>query len=165
MFYDRIENHEGFTVYDSVLIPTDGSKAATAAVYEGIELAAQNQATVHALYVVEPIPLGGFTSGPAPASSEWDDVVDEQRAEGDEAATDVVEAAESFDLEVVEAVEYGKPADVILEYADEHDIDAIVMGTHGRSGVDRVVIGSVTETVVRRSQVPVLVVRTDGEGD
>ncbi|ELY52549.1 universal stress protein [Natronolimnohabitans innermongolicus] len=146
-------------MYDRILVPTDGSEPATAAVEEAIALARQNDAELHALYVVEPIPLGGFAAGAKPASAEWGDVVERQRAEGNEATAAVAELAADSDLEVVEAVEHGNPDAQILRYAGEADIDAIVMGTHGRSGADRIVLGSVTETVVRKSDVPVLTVR------
>jgi nucleotide-binding universal stress UspA family protein len=59
---------------------------------------------------------------------------------------------------VTQVVE-GNPSEEILAYATEHGIDLITMGTHGRSGLDRVVMGSVAERVVRRSSVPVLTVR------
>ncbi|MDQ2051248.1 universal stress protein [Natronolimnohabitans sp. A-GB9] len=146
-------------MYDRILVPTDGSEPAAAAIEEGIELARQQDAELHALYVVEPIPLGRFSAGPKPASAEWEDVVDEQRSEGEEATADVAERAAEYDLEVVEAIEHGSPHAQILSYVDEADIDAVVMGTHGRSGADRLVLGSVTEKVVRKSEVPVLTVR------
>ncbi len=146
-------------MYDRILVPTDGSDPATAAIEEAIELATQNDAELHALYVVEPIPLGGFSAGAEPASAEWSDVVERQRDEGSAVTAEIAELAREHDLEVVEAIEHGKPNVQILEYADEHDIDAIVMGTHGRSGADRLVLGSVTEKVVRKSDVPVLTVR------
>ena len=150
-------------MYDDILIPTDGSSPADEAVSEGLELAAQTDATVHALYVVEPIPLGRFAAGGRSASGEWGDVIDEQRAEGEEATAAVAEAAVERDLEVETAVRHGKPAAEILEYADEEGVDAIVMGTHGRTGADRLVIGSVAEQVVRRSPVPVTTIRTGGD--
>jgi len=53
----------------------------------------------------------------------------------------------------------GHPADVIVEFAKEHHIDLIVMGTHGRTGVARLVMGSIAEAVVRRSECPVLTVK------
>ncbi|WIV66711.1 universal stress protein [Natrialbaceae archaeon AArc-T1-2] len=146
-------------MYDRILIPTDGSEPARAAIDEGLRLAKQNDATVHALYVVEPIPLGGFAAGAEPASAEWDDVVDEQKSEGTKAVDEVANRGDEFDVEVVTEIEYGKPNEAILEYADEEDIDAIVIGTHGRSGADRLVIGSVAEKIVRKSDVPVLTVR------
>ncbi|QFU81449.1 universal stress protein [Natronorubrum aibiense] len=148
-------------MYDRILVPTDGSDPAAAAIEEAIGLARQNDAELHALYVVEPIPLGGFSAGAEPASAEWGDIVEKQEREGADATAQIAERAGEHGLEVVEAIEHGKPHAQILEYADEHEIDAIVMGTHGRSGADRLVLGSVTEKVVRKSDVPVLTVRRD----
>jgi len=71
-------------------------------------------------------------------------------------------AAEAGILEtttIETAVETGPPARTIVEYADENDADQIVIGSHGRSGVSRVLLGSVAETVARRSPVPVTIVR------
>lgn len=146
-------------MYDRILIPTDGSEQASAAIDEGIEMAKQHDATVHAVYVVEPIPLGRYPSGMEAAGKEWGDVVDEQKGEGEQALATIAERGEAAGVDVVESIEYGKPSQEIIEYVDEHDVDAIVMGTHGRSGVDRLVIGSVAEKVVRKSEVPVLTVR------
>ncbi len=56
-------------------------------------------------------------------------------------------------------VETGKPARKIFEFVSENDVDQIVMGSHGRSGVSRLLLGSVAESVIRRSPVPVIVVR------
>ncbi len=145
-------------MYDTILVPTDGSEQSRAAIEEALELAAANDATVHALYVVEPIPLGGYSAGMEAASAEWDDVVEEQRAEGAEATGVVAELAAERGIEAVEAIEYGKPNEEILEYVEENDIGAIVMGTHGRSGANRLLIGSVAEKIVRKSPVPVLTV-------
>ena len=61
------------------------------------------------------------------------------------------------------AVRRGDPHETIIEYADDVDADVIVMGTHGRTGLDRRVLGSVTERTVRLSDVPVLTVRADDE--
>jgi len=67
--------------------------------------------------------------------------------------------AAEHDREVKTASEVGKAADEIIEYADRHGIDVIVIGSHGRSGVSRVLLGSVAETVMRRASLPVTVVR------
>ncbi len=67
--------------------------------------------------------------------------------------------ADEHDREVQTASEVGKAADEILEYADTHGIDVIVIGSHGRSGVARMLMGSVAETVMKRASVPVTVVR------
>ena len=150
-------------MYDDILIPTDGSSPADAAVRQGLEIATHADATVHALYVVEPIPLGRFAAGARSATDDWGDVIEAQRAEGEKATAAVAEAATEHGLEVAHAVRHGKPAEQILAYVEDEGIDVIVMGTHGRTGADRLVIGSVAEQVVRRSPVPVTTVRTGSE--
>jgi len=67
--------------------------------------------------------------------------------------------ATEHDREISTATRVGKPAGEIIDYAEEHDVGTIVIGSHGRSLVARVLLGSVAETVVRRSPTPVLVVR------
>jgi nucleotide-binding universal stress UspA family protein len=71
----------------------------------------------------------------------------------------VAERAADAGVETVTAVEPGVPDDVVVEYAADHDCDLVVMGTHGRTGLQRYLLGSVTERTVRRSSVPVLTVR------
>jgi nucleotide-binding universal stress UspA family protein len=61
--------------------------------------------------------------------------------------------------EVETAVGFGSPARTILDYVDEHGVDHVVMGSHGRSGISRLLVGSVAETVVRRAPCPVTIVR------
>lgn len=72
---------------------------------------------------------------------------------------EVAELAESGDREIDTETEKGYPASVIVSYAEEQGIDRIVIGSHGRTGVRRLLLGSVAEAVVRRSSVPVTVVR------
>ena len=145
-------------MFDRILIPTDGSEPAEHAIPTGIDLAAAHDATVYAMYVVEPVPLGGYAAGMSAASSEHSEYTEQQEAEA-EAALDIVsEAGLEADVDVVETVKYGEPNEAIVTYAETNDIELIVMGTHGRSGADRLVIGSVAEKVVRGSSVPVLTV-------
>ncbi|WP_137289160.1 universal stress protein [Natronorubrum halophilum] len=125
-------------MFERILVPTDGSGPANAALEYAGDIAAVEQVTVHVLYVTEP--------GTDPADAA------DQLADG----RDWVGESETS---VVDGIETGEPAEAILEYAATHDVDAIVMGTRGRSGVGRLLLGSVTETVVRDADVPVLVVR------
>jgi nucleotide-binding universal stress UspA family protein len=137
-----------------VLVPLDDSEQA----WEALEHAMWTfpDAEVTVLTVIDP--TAGFPSGmAAPASAEvWYDSARE-RAEGrlEEARRRAAEAG----VDVDPVVETGRPARTIVGYAEEHDVDAVVMGSHGRNGVVRVLLGSVAETVVRRSPVPVTVVR------
>jgi nucleotide-binding universal stress UspA family protein len=93
-----------------------------------------------------------------------DAVIDALEREG-ETAVDAV-AARCTDAGVASetAVLVGTVHRAIQEYADEHDVDLVVMGTHGRQGVERFLLGSVTERTVRTSDVPVLTVRADDDG-
>jgi nucleotide-binding universal stress UspA family protein len=86
---------------------------------------------------------------------------------GREAVADVVTEAEAGGLDRVEDhVIQGTPYRAIVEFATENDVDVIVMGTHGRRGIDRYLLGSVTEKVIRTSPVPVLSVPiAAAEGD
>jgi len=64
-------------------------------------------------------------------------------------------------IESTYAVGFGTPATAIVEYAEENDVDLIVIGTHGRTGLSRVVMGSVAEAVVRKATCPVLAIKSD----
>lgn len=136
-------------MYDDVLVPTDGSEGSAVAVERAIDLADRYDADLHALYVVEPTPISGEAAAGALAA--LDEV-------GQEAVDQVRERAERADVPVQASVGRGIPHEVILDYVDEHDVDLVVMGTHGRTGLDRYVIGSVTEKIVRLADVPVLTV-------
>ncbi|QSG07307.1 universal stress protein [Halapricum desulfuricans] len=134
-------------MYSDVLMPTDGSRSANGALRHVIEIASQWDATLHVLYVVD---TRLARSGP---------LLETLRDEGRRAVRDVEVAGTQAGLTVVTEVTEGTPHEVILDYASGHGVDMIVMGTHGRTGLDRVVIGSVAERVVRQSPVPVLTVR------
>ncbi|WP_049921640.1 universal stress protein [Halopiger djelfimassiliensis] len=71
---------------------------------------------------------------------------------------EVLERASERDRSIETAVIDGRPAAAIVEYAHEHDVDRIVVGSHGRTGVSRVVLGSVAERIARRAPVPVTIV-------
>jgi len=136
--------------YESVLVPTDGSAGASHAVEHGLSLAASLDATVHALSVVDDTSLGldvrSTVSGP------------EEQAATD-AVDDLVSEAETRGVtNTVRHIEHGTPVEVILETIDSSDIDAVVMGTTGRRGTDRILLGSVAEKTVRSAPVPVVTV-------
>ncbi|AQL44367.1 universal stress protein UspA [Halorientalis sp. IM1011] len=140
-------------MYDSILVPTDGSDTAQAAVDHAIDHAKRYDATLHTLYVVEEPPID---EGDAP------EVLDAIESTGERAIQDVIDAARAADVGTVEgSVAEGAPYRAILEYVDQNDIDLVVMGTHGRTGLDRYLLGSVTEKVVRSAPVPVLTVGTE----
>ena len=135
-----------------ILVPVDGSEPSDVALNHTIEQF--DDAEIVALYVMDPVD-GSTAWGPGSAD-EWLSA-SEERAETvlNEAAETAAEAGRSVTTESV----IGRPAQTIVEYIDEHDIDHVVIGSHGREGLSRVLLGSVAETVVRRASVPVTVAR------
>ena len=152
----------GETAFDAafadVVVPTDGSDAAEHAAGLAVELAAATGAALHVVHVVD---LGVV----------WQDadagqVLDALTESGREAVERVVERAETAGVEGLEAsVLRGAPHRAIVDYAADHDADLVVMGTHGRTGLERYLLGSVTERVVRLSETPVLAVPDAAAGD
>lgn len=143
-------------MYAEILLPSDGSDAASVAVDQAIDLASRYDARLHVLYVVDQSAIEGLVS-----ESELVAVALEN--EGTETVEAIAQLAGDHDIDVVTSVVTGHPADTILDYAADNDVDLVVMGTHGRQGLDRFLLGSVTERVVRRSDVPVLAVRQSVE--
>ena len=143
-------------MYDDILVPTDGSPASDAAIDHAIDLADRYGARLHALYVVD-----GSAYSTLEAGSEV--VIDALESEGEQATDRVADAAAAAGVETTTTVTSGTAYRAIREYADEQAIDMIVMGTHGRKGLDRYLLGSVTERVVRTADVPVLTVRQSGD--
>jgi nucleotide-binding universal stress UspA family protein len=84
------------------------------------------------------------------------------RTEGDTATEAIIDRATARGLDATGSVVEGRPVDAILDHVDDRDIELVVMGTHGRSGLERYLVGSATERVRRRTDVPVFVVRNEG---
>ena len=139
-------------MYEEILVPTDGSPASETAIDHAIDIAGRYEARLHALYVVD---SGAYSALEAGAEV----VVEALQSEGERATERVVGAADDAGVEVTGTVATGTAYRSIHDYVDEHGIDMIVMGTHGRKGLDRYLLGSVTERVVRTADVPVLTVR------
>lgn len=139
-------------MYDAILVPTDGSPAATEAAKHAYSLGERYNATVHVLAVVEETESTSIVG-------QGDETLSTLRQEGADSTQRIVDEARSRELDAVGAVEVGNPDRTILDYANEHAIDVIVMSTRGRSGVGRFLMGSVTEQVIRGGDVPVLAVQ------
>ena len=152
----RVVDEGPVTDYDDVLLPTDGSGPARAAVEHAIAVGQAYDATVHVRHVVD---VGAVATGsdlqPPP------DRLDYLRDAGEEATEDMAEQVRDAGLAAETSVEHGFPASGLLDYVDAESIDLIAMGTHGRTGLDRVLLGSTTERIIRRSSVPVLTVHPE----
>lgn len=172
-------------MYDNILFPTDGSAGSEAAAAHVREIAAAFDATVHVLYVVDARHAdyglsgafvtdegSGVRADPAPHNDsgmvgERDDPEETRAAlveRGEEIVDRAAAAVGDDGVTTRTAVATGTPHEAILEYADANDVDLVVMGTRGRTGIERYLLGSVTEKVVRLSDAPVVTVRAD-EGE
>lgn len=147
-------------MFDRILAPTDGSDPAQPAVEMALELAEIHDATLYVLYIVDqPTSVSGTGEG----FSGLDNLLNALEEEGHKVTKEVAEQAQAREIETTAAVRRGNPHDDILTYANEHDIDLIVMGTHGRTGVKRALLGSVTEDIVRHAEIPVLTAHQEPE--
>ncbi len=142
-------------MYDCILVPTDGSREVERALEYAVEFARTHDATIRALYVVNAAGYGGL-----PMETALGGISDALHEEGRAAVGRIEELAPAA-VTVETTVLEGAPSRVIIEEADSAECDLIVMGTHGRGGIDRLLLGSVTERVVRRASVPVLTVQVD----
>ena len=139
-----------------VLVPFDGSPAAEEAVIFVTD--DFPDATLTLLYVMEP--MADYSRQRAfPGYTERDEFANE-REKGEhllKSAQNILDADRTVTTEIIA----GSPARAIIDYADGSDVDHIVIGSHGRTGVSRFLLGSTAETVVRRSAIPVTVIRPD----
>jgi nucleotide-binding universal stress UspA family protein len=140
-----------------VLVPIDGSEQSDHAIDHVLE--EFEGARVTLLHVINPARAGyGAQAGIPTSSEEW---LEEAEAEAEELFAAARERARTHDIDIETATEIGNPSRAVVEYTEDEalGIDHVVMGSHGRSGLSRVLLGSVAENVVRRSTVPVTVVR------
>jgi nucleotide-binding universal stress UspA family protein len=142
-------------MFDTIVVATDGSDSVRRAVSVAVDVAARFDAEVHAVYVVD---AGEVESSPDRVREDLRDALDD---EGRDALDRVANAARdrAGDLDVTIEVREGRPASEIDAYARSVDADLVAMGTRGRHGENRFLIGSVAERVVRTCPVPVLTVR------
>lgn len=141
-------------MYDAILFPTDGSEAAVSAAPHAYSHADRYDADLYVLHVVNETESASIVGRGDERQRALEDRVKDSMSS-------IVAAAEERGLSVTDDVEVGTPHRTILSYADERDVDLIVMSTHGRSGVDRVVMGSVTERVIRMGDTPVVAVQRE----
>jgi len=137
-----------------VLVPVDGSTPSDNALAHALEQFPDAEIT--ALYVMDPVD-GATVWGPG-SVDDWLSAAEQRSESVLEAAT---ESASRSGTDLGTDSTVGRPANAIVEYAVEGDVDHIVIGSHGRDGLSRVLLGSVAETVVRRAPIPVTVVRAD----
>ena len=142
-------------LFRKILVATDGSENAAKAASYGVNIAKTTGAEVHALYVIST--KNAVTTRTVKG---WTDSFEEGLAKRGKAALAYVEEIGREAGVIVKPVcEKGIPAELILNYSEGNAIDLIVMGTHGLTGIQKFLIGSVSENVLRHSKVPVMVIR------
>ena len=136
---------------DHVLVPVDGSaQSVTALAYAAAEW---SDAAITLLHIIDPAASGRRTGIMPTESEEW------YREAKEDAEAVFADARAAIGREVQTRVEVGRPAQTILDVAEEGPYDHVVMGSHGRSGVSRIILGSTAESVIRGSPVPITIVR------
>ncbi len=140
-------------MYKTIILAVDGSEVSRNALRHAVELAKQNNGTLVAVHVIPPIDVMDIET------FKPESLIRGLREEGKKILSEVRELAAGEDVKVQTTIEEGIPFEVICEAARSSGADIIVMGSHGRTGIGKVFIGSVTERVISRAHCPVLVVK------
>jgi len=155
------------SIFKKIMVATDGSELTKKAVDSAIEITKLNEAKLYAVHVVAPgdfsitqnEPKASITQN-EPRDAEWKKEMKEHlTTQGKEATAYVENVGKAANIEVESVILEGNPADEIVDFAEKNEIDLIVMGTLGKTGIKRFLLGSVAENVVRHSKKAVLVVR------
>ena len=153
-------------MFEKILLPLDGSELSEQAVASARGMAQAFNSQLHLLQVLSlgdqfaltrGMDYGAVSSGLS--QSLMDEVTAAETAKAEEYLAAVAVRLRADGLDVVTAIPDGPAAEKISEYAKAQSIDLIVMSTHGRGGIQRLLVGSVTDRVIRSSTPPVLVVR------
>jgi universal stress protein A len=143
-----------------ILVPTDLGEASEAAKVYGSMLAEGFGAALHILHV---LPEGPHDA-PGLDASRWAELMEHARRSAEERLEALLSPGERETLSVRTSVVFGRPVTKILEYAKDHGIDLIVIGSHGRTVVQQLWFGSVAQGVLLRAACPVVMVRPRHDG-
>ena len=152
--------------FKKIMIATDGSTCSGIATEKGIEFARLSGGTVYAVYVMpeaNSFPMDGYYSSSMGINPNWEstyEVMSELfKRQGQQAVDNVKGLGEMKGVNVESVLLKGNPSDELTKYAEEENMDIVIMGTLGKTGLDRFLLGSVAGNMVRHSKVPVMVVR------
>jgi nucleotide-binding universal stress UspA family protein len=151
--------------YQTIMVPLDGSALSEQALPHAAALARQSHAELTLLRVAPPVSEEGIAGDVLPP--DWSDLNEQQHTMVTEATNTLQELSINLKFQhiaVKTVVAVGQAADRIVDYAQAHDIDLIVMSTHGRTGVQRWLMGSVASKVMAAAPCPVLLVRARQKG-
>ncbi len=144
------------------MISTDGSEASRNAAHLGINLAKLSAGKVIAVYVVDTprlVQLHGYTS----LHGHKESLLDAMLKDGEEAVSYIEKKSKQEGVSYEKVILKGNPAEEILRYSKELGVDILVMGSIGRTGISRFLLGSVAEKVVTHSKIPIMVVPLDSD--
>ena len=147
--------------YKKIMIATDGSDCSNLATDKGIELARLTGGTVYAVYVMSTaysfdIDGGAFSS--VGTNPYWTSIRKALKNQGQQAVDYIKNLGEAKGINVQSILLEGNPSEELIRYANEEKMDIVIMGTHGKIGVNRMLMDSVAGNLVRHSKVPVMVV-------
>lgn len=145
-------------MYDRILLSTDGTVASEAAEAHALELAAATEATVHVLYVVDEDVVTAYSGDEYVDGAEGPEHSLEEH--GEQTLSELRTRASEDEVRIETAMQHGRPAETIVEYANDHDADLLVLGTKRRPEEYRTLLGSVTDRVLRLTTRPATVVKT-----
>ncbi|SFC55129.1 Nucleotide-binding universal stress protein, UspA family [Halobiforma haloterrestris] len=142
---------------DHVLVPVDESERST----QALEFACTEypDADITAIHVLDPGDFYAATGIEGGAMANYDEIRKHHETQADNILEQARREAEEYGREIETDQVVGGVSQSIVDYAGAHDVDHIVVGSHGRTGASRILLGSVAETVARRSPVPVTIVR------
>ncbi len=140
-----------------VLVPVDDSDRASQALEFVLE--EYPDATITALHVIDPADFYAATGIEGGAMANYDRIKENHERRAEQVLESARDHAEEAGVEIETDHVLGGVSRTIIEYIDEHDVDHVVIGSHGRTGARRILLGSVAEKVARRSPVPVTIVR------
>ena len=146
------------SLFRKIVVPVDGSAPSDAAVKLAVKLARDQEAKLVFVHVCEVAKIAAMVSAPA-VGVDPSYALEAEHEAGEEALRDAADVASRGAIPCEQCIEDGSSVDTILGVARREGADLIVIGSHGRGGIPRALLGSVTEGVLRHSAVPVLVTR------
>ncbi|MDP4189740.1 MAG: universal stress protein [Bacteroidota bacterium] len=147
--------------FKKIMIATDGSDCSRLAAEKGIELARLSGGTVYAVSVVSTASLSidGDNFSSIGMNPNLELIYEELKNQGQQAVDYIKGLGEMKGIKVESVLLEGNPPEELLRYAEEEKIDIVIMGTLGKTGLHRLLLGSVAENLVRHSKVPIMIVR------
>lgn len=143
-------------LFKKIVVATDGSEHSARAVTYAIELARMFEAKIFAIYVVD---TGAFAT--IPMDIVWESMYELLKKEGDEVTGQVEDVAKKAGVDIECLTVEGHPAEEIIRFSENVSADLIVMGTLGKTGLDRFLLGSVADKITKASKLPVMIVRAE----